>query len=171
MKLESWRLERFEVFRPLILAIDKVVGELSTTIEGDAPESLPKGMGRLTHENVESEVSDWKRFKNRRQVGSYAGLTGGISASGQSSSDLSITKAGNRRLRTELVELAWRLQIYQPGYYLVQKWQHILLNPKAHVRARKRAIVAFSRQLLIDLWRWKTGRKTPEQMGWVMTEA
>ena len=104
-------------------------------------------------------------------MGSYAGLTGGISASGQSSADLSITKAGNRRLRTELVELAWRLLLYQPGYYLVQKWKHILLNPKAHVRARKRAIVAFSRQLLIDLWRWKTGRKSPEQMGWVMTEA
>ena len=128
-------------------------------------------MGRLTHENVETEVVDWKRFNNRRQVGSYAGLTGGLSASGQSSADWSITKAGNRRLRTELVELAWRLLLCQPGYYLVQKWKHILLNPKAHVRARKRAIVAFARQLLIDLWRWKTGRKTPEQMGWVMTEA
>ncbi len=55
---------------------------------------------------MESEVSDWQRFKNRRQVGSYAGLTGGVSASGGSSADLSITKVGNRRLRTELVELA-----------------------------------------------------------------
>ena len=38
-------------------------------------------------------------------------------------------------------------------------------------RPRKRAIIAFGRQLLIDLWRWKTGRRTPEQLGWVMTEA
>jgi transposase len=104
-------------------------------------------------------------------VGSYAGLTGGVSASGQSSADLSITKAGNKRLRTELVELSWRLLLYQPDYYLVKKWHPILLNPKAHRRARKRAIIAFARQLLIDLWRWKTGRRTPEQLGWIMTEA
>ena len=104
-------------------------------------------------------------------MGSYAGLCGGVSASGQSSADLSITKAGNRRLRTDLVELAWRTLLYQPRYYLVKKWKAVLLNPKAHVRARKRAIIAFARQLFIDLWRWKTGRRTPEQLGWVMTQA
>ncbi len=104
-------------------------------------------------------------------MGSYAGLTGGVSGSGQSSADLSITKAGNRRLRTDLVELAWRLLLYQPNYYLVKKWKSVLLNPKAHVRARKRAIIAFARQLLIDLWRWQTGRRTPEQLGWAMTKA
>ena len=82
-----------------------------------------------------------------------------------------LTKAGNRRLRTDLVELAWRLLLYQPKYYLVKKWKPVLLNPKAHARARKRAIIAFARQLLIDLWRWQTGRRTPEQLGWVMTEA
>jgi transposase len=36
-------------------------------------------------------------------VGSYAGLTGGVSGSGESSADLSITKAGNRRL-THIVD-------------------------------------------------------------------
>jgi len=142
---------------------------LGEQIEAAAPQVRPKGMGRLTHETVETEVADWNRFKNRRQVGSYAGLTGGVSASGQSRADLSITKAGNRRLRTDLVELSWRLLLYQPDYYLVKKWRSILLNPQAHGRARKRAIVAFARQLLVDLWRWKTGRRTPEQLGWVMT--
>ena len=51
-----------------------------------------------------------------------------------------------------------------------RKWKSVLLNPKAHARARKRAIIAFARQLLIDLWRWQTGRRTPEQLGWVMTQ-
>jgi transposase len=168
-KLAAWLVERLEVFQPLILAVDEAVRELTKQIQAASPEALPKGMGSLTHENIETEVADWQRFSNRRQVGSYAGLTGGVSASGQSAADLSITKAGNRRLRTELVELAWRLLLYQPRYYLVQKWKHLLLNPKAHSRARKRAIVAFARQLLVDLWRWKTGRKSPEQLGWVMT--
>ncbi len=43
-------------------------------------------------------------------------LCGGVSSSGQSSADLSITKAGNTRLHTDLVELAWRLLLYQPKY-------------------------------------------------------
>ena len=168
-ELEGWLVERLQVFRPLILALDQAVRQVSQPIEAAAPAVRPKGMGRLTHETVQTEVADWNRFQNRRQVGSYAGLTGGVSASGQSSADLSITKAGNRRLRTDLVELSWRLLLYQPDYYLVKKWAPILLNPQAHARARKRAIVAFARQLFVDLWRWKTGRRSPEQLGWVMT--
>jgi transposase len=169
--LPAWLVERLQVFRELIIKVDEAVRQLTREIETQAPKVLPKGMGRLTYQAVETEVAAWDRFKNRRQVGSYAGLCGGVSASGQSSADLSITKAGNRRLRTDLVELAWRTLLYQPNYYLVQKWKSVLLNPKAHARARKRAIIAFARQLLIDLWRWKTGKRTPEQLGWVMTEA
>jgi len=170
-QLAAWLVERLEVFRDLILRVDEAVGRLTQQIESQAPKVLPKGMGRLTYEAVETEVVAWDRFQNRRQVGSYAGLCGGVSASGQRSADLSITKAGNRRLRTDLVELAWRLLLYQSNYYLVKKWKSVLLNPKAHTRARKRAIIAFARQLFIDLWRWQTGRRTPEQLGWVMTQA
>ena len=153
------------------MVINKAVQDLSKRIEADAPKVLPKGMGRLTHENIETEVRDWNRFSSRRAIASYSGLTGGVSSSGESRSDLSITKAGNRRLRTELVELSWRFLLYQPDYYLVKKWGFVLNNPKAHSRARRRAIIAFARQLLVDLWRWKTGRRTPEQFGWIMTEA
>jgi transposase len=167
--LAGWLVERLQVFRTLILAVNQAVRQLSAELEAAAPAVRPKGMGRLTHETVQTEVADWNRFKNRRQVGSYAGLTGGVSSSGESAADLSITKAGNRRLRVDLVELSWRLLLYQPNYYLVKKWQPILLNPQAHARARKRAIVAFARQLFVDLWRWKTGRRSPEQLGWIMT--
>ena len=170
LELAEWLVERLKVFRDLIVTVDQAVRQLTGELEAKAPKVLPKGMGRLTYQAVQTEVAAWDRFKNRRQVGSYAGLTGGVSASGQSSADLSITKAGNRRLRTDLVELAWRLLLYQPNYYLVKKWKSVLLNPKAHARARKRAIIAFARQLLIDLWRWQTGRRTPEQLGWVMTQ-
>ena len=180
-KLDRWEflkelvsthlLEQLEIFRDLILVVNKAVQDLSKRIEADAPKVLPKGMGRLTHENIETEVRDWNRFSSRRAIASYSGLTGGVSSSGESRSDLSITKAGNRRLRTELVELSWRFLLYQPDYYLVKKWGFVLNNPKAHSRARRRAIIAFARQLLVDLWRWKTGRRTPEQICWIMTEA
>ena len=112
-------------------------------------------------------MKDWNNFQNRRQVGSFSGLTGGVSGSGEKSADLSITKSGNRRLGACLVECSWRLVLSQPGYWLVKKWQGVLWNPKAHARRRKQAIVAFARQLLVDVWKWKTGKVTPAQLGWV----
>src|SRR5262249_18608327 len=114
-------------------------------------------------------VKDWTRYKNRRQIGSYSGLTGGVSSSGEQHADLSITKAGNRRLSSCLVECAWRLLLAQPKYWLVEKWREGRINPKIDKRRRKQAIVAFARQLLVDIWKWKTGQTTPEQLGWVMT--
>jgi hypothetical protein len=44
----------------------------------------------------------------------------------------------------------------------------VLLNPRVAKRRRKQAIVAFARQLLVDLWKWKTGQVTAERLGWVM---
>jgi transposase len=99
---------------------------------------------------------------------SYTGLCGGVSNSGQSHCDLSITKAGNARVRWTLIELAWRRVLYQPQSQAVQRWKHVLLNPKAAARQKKRALVALDRQLAVDLWRWQTGKVTPEQLGWVM---
>jgi transposase len=128
----------------------------------------PKGLGGLTYEVVEREVGSWDRFANRRQVGSYTGLCGGISASGQSQHLLSITKHGNTRLRTALVVLAWRLILWQPTCKLAQKWRPVLSNPKASKAARKKAIVAIARQMAVDLWRWRTGRVKPEELGWIM---
>jgi hypothetical protein len=43
-----------------------------------------------------------------------------------------------------------------------------LANPRASGAARKKAIVAMARQLAVDLWRWQTGRISPEDLGWVM---
>src|SRR3974390_1233028 len=60
------------------------VRQLTRELEAQAPKVLPKGMGRLTYEAVETEVAAWDRFQNRHQVGSYDGLSGGVSASGRS---------------------------------------------------------------------------------------
>jgi transposase len=166
--LPAWLDSQLQRFIRLIQALDKETRQLGRDIEQAAPSGLPVGLGKLTHQVLSAEMKDWNHFGNRRQVGSYAGLTGGVSASGQQSADLSITKAGNRRLSTALVECAWRLVHYQPTYWLVKKWAPVLLNPKAHSRRRKQAIIAFARQLLIDLWKWKSGRATPESLGWIM---
>jgi transposase len=129
-QLPAWLIERLVIFRELIEGMEKQVNALTLSIAKEAPQAKPLGMGELTHEVIAREVGDWQRFKRWRQVGSYAGLTGGVSRSGQQQADLSITKAGNKRLRTVLIELSWRLLAYQSDYWLVKKWKHVLLNPE-----------------------------------------
>ena len=168
IKLPAWLVERLEVFRRLLATLTSELGAATTALEKAAPAERPKGLGGLTYEVVEREVVDWNRFKNRRQVGSYTGLCGGVSASGQSTHLLSITKHGNVRLRTALVELAWRLVLWQRDCKLVKKWWPIFGNPKASRAAKKKAIVAVAQQMAVDLWRWRTGRVQPDQLGWTM---
>ncbi len=108
----------------------------------DALQAL-RGVSFVTAVGLVAEIGDIRRFDHPRHLMAFLGLVPSEYSSGPSVRRGGITKAGNRRLRTALVELAWRLLLYQPQYYLVQKWKHILLNPNTHVRARKRAIVAF----------------------------
>lgn len=167
-KLPAWLGERLEIFRRVLAVLTVELDALTTTLEAAAPQVRPKGLGGLTYETIEREVGDWSRFHNRRQVGSYTGLCGGVSGSGNTTHLLSITKHGNVRLRTALIVLAWRLVIWQPGCKLVKKWWPILGHPKATKAARKKAIVAVARQMAIDLWRWRTGRVQPADLGWEM---
>lgn len=171
VELPAWLVQRLEVFRRMLTLLSTELAALSAELEGAAPALRPKGLGGLTYEVIEREVADWHRFQNRRQVGSYTGLCGGVSASGPNHHLLPITKHGNVRLRTALVELAWRLVVWQRDCPLVRKWWRVLGNPKASRAARKKAIVAIARQLAVDLWRWRTGRVTAAQLGWVMMEA
>jgi transposase len=167
-QLPAWLVERLEVFRRLLAALTGEMATATAALEAAAPTVRPKALGGLTCAVVEREVGDWHRFTNRRQVGSYTGLCGGISSSGNSHRLLPITKHGNVRLRTALVELAWRMVLWQPDSKLVKKWQGVLGNPKATKAARKKAVVAIARQLAVDLWRWRTGRVQPADLGWQM---
>jgi transposase len=170
-QLPAWLIERLEVFRRLLDTLTAQLQTATAALEEVAPGLRPKGLGGLTYETVEREVCSWDRFTNRRQVGSYTGLCGGISASGQSQRLLSITKHGNVRLRTALVELAWRMVLWQRESKLVKRWWPVIGNPRASRASRKKAIVAMARQLAVDLWRWRTGKATPADLGWVMVGA
>ena len=167
-QLPTWLGERLQFYRTVLATVQEQLATLTAAVEKQAPKLRPFGCGPLTLATAQNEVGNWSRFTNRRQVGSLSGLCGGVSSSGQSHVDLCITKHGNARLRYLLIELAWRMVKFQPQCQTVQKWQHILLQPGSHARKRKQAIVAVARQLAVDLWRWQTGRVTPEQLGWKM---
>jgi transposase len=125
-----------------------------------------KGIGPLSSELLDREVGDWIRFSNRRQIASYTGLCPGEDSSGDSRISLSIDKHGNPRLRTVLVELAWLLPRYQPNYKRLSRWKWVF-EPKAKAppAMKKKAAVALARQLAVDLWRLRTGRAQPEDLG------
>ena len=140
-------------------------------MEEAAPKARPVGLGALSYQTTADEVGDWNRFHNRRQISSYSGLVAGVSASGPKSCDLSITKHGNPRLRAALIEWAWRMVYWQPQAPSVQRWAAVLLRPGVAKYKRKKAIVALGRQLVVDLWNWRTGRKSAQELGWKMMES
>jgi transposase len=129
-------------------------------VRGAAKLPAPKGLGALTAGVIEAEVLDWGRFGNRRQVGSYTGLCPGEHSSGVRRRQGGVSKHGNPRLRHALVEAAWRLARWQPGYPPLRALQRA-----SGSRARKRAIVAVARHLAIDLWRLRTAQCTADKLG------
>jgi transposase len=148
--------EQAQLFERQLLAMDKRVAELGK----EKKVTAPRGIGTLTWLTLLLEMVNWARFNNRRQVASYSGLCPGEYTTGDSRRELSIDKQGNRRVRTILIQAAWRLSMFQPGYPPLAK-----LRAAQGSRARKRAIVAVARRLVIDLWRIATGRTTPEKVG------
>jgi len=157
-------LELLTVTRDLLLAVQKQLDAATRRLQQAASEQ-PSGVGALTSQVLTREILDWRRFSNRRQVASLTGLCPGVRASGNKSRNGPITRHGNRRLRTALIELAWRCVRFQPDYPPLQKWRPVLLHPQATGAAKKKAIVAVGRRLAIDLWRIHTGRSTQKKLG------
>src|ERR1700757_2403899 len=56
----------------------------------------------------------YRTFDNRKQIGSYVGLTPSPFQSGPTSRDQGISKAGNTKERTTMIEVAWMWLRYQP---------------------------------------------------------
>jgi transposase len=145
--------------------LDEMTAQLRKAAEEKKADRV-KGVGLLSSELLDREMGDWNRFGNRRQVASYTGLCPGEDSSGDSHMSLSIDKHGNPRVRAVLVELAWLLPRYQPDYKALQRWKWVF-DPKAKAPAsmRKKAVVALARRLAVDLWRVKTGRAQPKDLG------
>lgn len=154
-----------EPLRRLIGALELELKARTKEVEATAPEQLPVGLGKLTSQILEREVGDWKRFENRRQVGSYTGLCPSEDSSSKRRFQGSINKHGNRRLRPVLIECMWRLCVFQPEYRLVKKWRCELLNPKTSRPRRKKIIVAMARGFSVDWWRVRTGRCQAQELG------
>jgi transposase len=106
------------------------------------------------------EFFGWRGIQNRKQLASLAGLTPTPYDSGDQSREQGISKAGNRRLRTMAVEIAWSWLRYQPGSALSQWFQRRFGGGNS--RQRRIGIVALARKLLVALWRYLETDQVPE---------
>lgn len=105
------------------------------------------------------ECFAWREFKNRKHLGSFAGLTGTPYDSGDSSREQGISKVGSARVRTAMIELAWGWLRWQPGSELSRWYQHRFGSGTR--RSRRVGIVALARKLLIAMWKYLQNDELP----------
>lgn len=120
-----------------------------------------KSIGLQTGWVLSHEFFGWRTFRNRKAVGSCAGLTGTPFDSGESLREQGISKAGNSRVRATMVELAWSWVRWQPESALTQWFKERCMTENTS-RARRKAIVALARKLLVALWKYVEQDIVPE---------
>jgi transposase len=115
-----------------------------------------KGIGPNSAWLFVMECFAWRQLEHRRQLGALAGLTPPPYQSGASERAQGLSKAGNRRIRTMAMEIAWCWVRYQPHSALSQWYQQRFGH--GHSRLRRIGIVALARTLFVQLWQYvKTG--------------
>ncbi len=119
-----------------------------------------KGIGVTSAWLFVREFFGWRQFRNRREVGALAGLAPVPCQSGSTDHEQGISKAGNVRLRTMAIEIAWSWLRYQPTSSL-SLWFRERYGPGSR-RSRRVGIVALARKLLVSLWRFLETGVVPE---------
>lgn len=105
------------------------------------------GIGKLTAIRLVLEWGDVSRFGRKEEFASFLGLVPSDYSSGEEERRGHITKQGNRRVRSWLVECSWVAIRYDP--VLLEKFRRVLRN----CGSKKKAIVAVARKLALRLRR------------------
>ena len=101
----------------------------------------------LTAAAFRLELPEPQRFDHEGQVARMAGLAPMVRQSGEARREGGLLKSGNARLRTVLVEAAWRWVRYDEA--AASRYRHLVGN----TGSGKKAIVAMARRLGVLLWR------------------
>lgn len=107
--------------------------------------SVP-GIGILIGMELLVELADMERFKTAEEIASYMGLTPSEYSSGQHVRQGRITRCGNKRARTCLVESSWHLIVKDP----LMRFKYMKLKTR---KGAKKAIIAIARNLIIRIRR------------------
>ena len=165
-------LDRLELLLDRIRTVDD---ERDALIESQAAavKSAParmllkiRGIGAEFASVLSSECL-FRQFDNRRQVAAYAGLASTPWQSGAVDREQGVSKAGNPRLRTTLIQMSWLWLQHQPNSALTQWFQERVQHNGG--RMKKSTIVALARNLLVALSKYVSSGITIE--GVVMKNA
>jgi transposase len=131
------------------------------TAQGEQVRLLLKlrGIGENAAWLLVREFFGWRGIRNRRELASLAGLAPTPYDSGESRHEQGISKAGNRRVRWMMIELAWGWLRYQPESELSRWYQRRFAA--GNMRLRKVGIVAVARKLLVALWKYLETGEVP----------
>jgi transposase len=119
-----------------------------------------KGIAATSASVLIDEGLIWRDFHNRREIGGLLGFRPVPYQSGEAARDVGIDRAGNKRWRSVMVQLAWGWVHWQPSSALTQWYQRRFADGGS--RARRIGIVAVARKLLIALWRYATTGVVPD---------
>jgi transposase len=151
-------LDRLELLIQQIKAVEANRDALVTPgREGQqiaAPVTMLVGLRGIGPEfaNVLYSEGLFRHFDNRRQVAAYSGLAPTPWQSGSIDREQGVSKAGNPRLRSTLIELASLWTRHQPDTAL-----SLWFRERSKVDTRRKAtIVALARKLLVALWKYVT---------------
>lgn len=150
-------LEQIQLMNDQIQGYDQAVRQLTQNdySETKALMQVP-GVGPLTALTFVLTLGDKHRFGRSRDVGCYLGLRPRREQSGDRDPQLSITKAGNRYLRSLLVECSHHILGRFGADSALRRWG-LRLAQRGGKTAKKRALVAVARKLAVLLHRlWVT---------------
>jgi transposase len=156
-------LERLELVEAQLKALS---AELKAALQDD--EALKPaqrllalgGLGPIGAWTLVLELFGWRAIANRRELSSLCGLVPSPYNSGSMMREQGISKAGNRRVRALLIQLAWLWLRYQPESKHSRWFQERFGGGSR--RQRRIGIVALARRLVIDLWRFVETGVVPE---------
>jgi transposase len=142
------QIKAVEAERDMLLAAEQTAAPAPAAMLLDIKGIGPEFAAILWSEGL------FRHFDNRRQVAAYAGLAPTPWQSGSVDREQGVSKAGNPRLRTTSIQLAWLWLRHQPDSALA-RWFHERVSLNGG-RLRKTTIVALARKLLVALWKYVT---------------
>lgn len=148
------QLEQLEVEKEAVLKEESKSSKKVLTLQ------TLKGIGPVSSWVLVYEYFGWRVFKNTKEVGAACGLAPSPYDSGDSQREQGISKSGNRRIRSIMIEVAWYWLRYQPQSKL-SRW-FMERYGGGSKRIRRIGIVALARKLLIALWKYVEQGVVPE---------
>ena len=163
LPLQPWAARRREDLLGLLGTLDQQIDRLDAAVKAAAEQNAQArllmtqpGVGPVTSLAFVLTLGDVSRFQRGKQVASYLGLIPREHSSGGRQTLGSISKQGNRLLRSLLVESAQTAVRYDPG--MKKEYLH-----RCHQKAKGVAKVAAARKLAVRLyWMLRTKTSYPE---------